>query len=111
MAVHLEKLQSLPERNGEALEEGRTGKLDTARNDDQFNLAMVSWASVSAGLSPVSRTTSISATRTRLEATFSPAQAKDLCRPIGHHGIERVGIEANLCVSKSDFIEQVAGRL
>ncbi len=71
--------------------------------------SMVSWASVSAGLSPVSRTTKHICDRTGPEAAFSPAQAKDICRPIGHHGIERVGIEANLRVSKSDFIEQIAG--
>ena len=84
--------------------------MDTTCNHDQLNLVVgqlgQSFCRAEAGIADHDQIRH----RARLDATFSLAQAQNLRRAAGHHGIDRVRIEAGLCVHESDLVEQVSGR-
>jgi hypothetical protein len=109
LALHLEKLQSVPEFAGKALKERWGYQFNPAGKHDQFDLCHVQLRQPLSWTQPAIADHQHIRNGTRLELTFSSPQAQDICRAIGHHVIDLGGVKANVCSRKANLIQQVTG--
>jgi hypothetical protein len=108
VAAYLQQMQALPQRDGETFEEGLAGELNAPTNDHQLNVCHAQLSERFGGAEPYVADRNDICDGARPNPPFSLAEAKNISRAVSHHGVNGVGVEANLLMGEANLIQQVA---